>query len=286
MSEKMNYEEFKATVVEQFPNYLQDTSKRFEVHTVYKNNLAEDKMIEISSEPGVLQPAMSLKTAYACYIQEYAFEELLKGMAGVYEKACEETPDFDASCFTEEYLREHVVFHLVGWKNNQEMLSNMPHRRFLDMAVVYYLQIHETLQAPLNYNVLSMFGEISEEELFRLAYKNTYEHNKIEVFHMGAMMGITNSIKFYGAANMLYTDVIDDLAETVEDDTELYILPSSVHEFLLHPDDKENEQMLASMIKEINATEVAEKDVLTDSLYRYDRVQKQIVLVRSADDHI
>jgi hypothetical protein len=40
------------------------------------------------------------------------------------------------------------------------------------------------------------------------------------------------------------------------------------------------------MIKEINATEVAEKDVLTDSLYRYDRVQKQIVLVRSADDHI
>ena len=63
---------------------------------------------------------------------------------------------------------------------------------------------------------------------------------------------------------------MDKAAERVGGD--FFILPSSIHEILIVPDNGKME--LEAMVKEVNATQVAPADKLTDSVYHYDSKEK------------
>ena len=67
---------------------------------------------------------------------------------------------------------------------------------------------------------------------------------------------------------MLYSDVIKDFAKKMEKN--LYILPSSIHEVILLPDDEsQTKEELLEMVTDINRTQVEECEVLADSVYYY-----------------
>lgn len=58
------------------------------------------------------------------------------------------------------------------------------------------------------------------------------------------------------------------------------ILPSSVHEVILTPVQEDVElSELVEMVKEINATEVREEDVLSNHVYLYEREKGTLVLI-------
>ena len=60
----------------------------------------------------------------------------------------------------------------------------------------------------------------------------------------------------------------------------LYILPSSIHEVILLPDTGlGSPQELKRMIHEVNSTQVAPEEVLSNSLYYYDSLQKRIRII-------
>ena len=66
---------------------------------------------------------------------------------------------------------------------------------------------------------------------------------------------------------------MDQAAERAGGD--FYILPSSIHEVLIVPDNGEmGLKDLEAMVKEVNATQVAPADKLTDSVYHYDSQAK------------
>ena len=87
------------------------------------------------------------------------------------------------------------------------------------------------------------------------------------------MFVATVSDKVMGAGVLAYQDFMDQAADRIGGS--FYILPSSRHEVLLVPD---NGQMslsdLESMVREVNATQVAPEDKLTDSVYHYDAEAK------------
>jgi len=79
--------------------------------------------------------------------------------------------------------------------------------------------------------------------------------------------------KVHGAGVLAYQDFMDQAAERAVGD--FYILPSSIHEILIVPD---NGKMVLSdlenMVKEVDATQVAPADKLTDNVYHYDSQAK------------
>ena len=86
---------------------------------------------------------------------------------------------------------------------------------------------------------------------------------------------LTNKDKMFGASAMLYTEQMKRLAYRLQSD--LLILPSSVHEVLLLPDDHDREyDFYRQMVQEVNATQVDPEEILSDSLYRYDREKAEI----------
>ena len=89
------------------------------------------------------------------------------------------------------------------------------------------------------------------------------------------MYVLTNKEKCFGASAMLYSEKIGPLAERFGCD--LLILPSSIHEVLLIPDDHVREYAFyRQMVEEVNRTQVEPEEVLSYGLYRYCRKNSEI----------
>lgn len=83
-----------------------------------------------------------------------------------------------------------------------------------------------------------------------------------------AMYVLGNRRKLFGAAAFLYDGVLQGIAERLGCD--FYLLPSSIHEMILVPDDGgQDPEELWKMVCEINATQVEPEEVLTDSIYHF-----------------
>lgn len=73
----------------------------------------------------------------------------------------------------------------------------------------------------------------------------------------------------FGANSILRKDLLKEFA--LKKNRNIYILPSSVHELILVPDNIGHDvQDLKNMVYEINRTEVDLQDRLSDSVYYYD----------------
>lgn len=91
-----------------------------------------------------------------------------------------------------------------------------------------------------------------------------------------SMYVLTNKQKMYGAACMLYPEILKNFAEKMKQD--FYILPSSVHEVILVPANAGTDQeSLREIVTDINRTQVAEDEILADSVYFYSRSRDKIV---------
>ena len=91
------------------------------------------------------------------------------------------------------------------------------------------------------------------------------------------MYVLTNTGKLHGAVCILYQQLLEDFARQVNDN--LYILPSSVHEMIMIPAScagKASE--LREMVEEINETQVEEEEVLSDSVYFFNRLTRKLEL--------
>lgn len=109
----------------------------------------------------------------------------------------------------------------------------------------------------------------ADEEWFDQVYKQEFqsgEEDKIE----GRMFVLGNEKKLFGAATILYEGILEEFSKSVSKD--IFILPSSVHEMILVPDDNDQDaEKLWRMVCEINETQVEPEDVLSDSLYYFSR---------------
>ena len=91
------------------------------------------------------------------------------------------------------------------------------------------------------------------------------------------MYVLTNRKRCNGAACVLYEQVLENFAKKINDN--LYILPSSVHEVIMIPASFAGKaSQLREMVEEINATQVEDEEVLSDSVYFFNRMTKKLEL--------
>ena len=73
-----------------------------------------------------------------------------------------------------------------------------------------------------------------------------------------------------GAVALFYPGVAEKIAEMAGGN--FYAIPSSVHEFIILPEsDKYSEEELQAMLESGNRDVVSEDDILSDTIYVYDR---------------
>lgn len=137
---------------------------------------------------------------------------------------------------------------------------------------------------------------INEQELFLTALENSYADCKTDniglmLKKMGFDLGmdvdeamqflppmtvITTNSLYGGAIHLTNTKKLKELADKLNDD--LYILPSSLHELIAVPVSLGEVEQLRQMVSEVNQTEVSETELLSYSVYRFNRDTETVTL--------
>ena len=302
---------FAATVKEAVEASLGD-GYEVSIHEVLKNNDTRLTGLTIRTEESNVAPTIYLEGMFERYkAGDAAIPVIVSEIISVYESH-KVTMPFDASMVTDFSLCENkICYKLVNAARNRELLSDAPHIIVCDdLAVLFYILVSNdgsgTATITVRNNMFDMWG-VTEDDLFKIALINTQrifrgsvmsmasvltellsdrmdEENTKEFYDMVVsdedmvpMYVCTNTQKINGAGVLLYKDILREFADRVGSD--FYILPSSVHETLLVPVSKEMEiEYLRSMVREVNATQVAPEEVLSDNVYIYHRDTDKICL--------
>lgn len=199
-----------------------------------------------------------------------------------------------------EEVKTFVLPCLVPVKYGLEVCKNkyLVHSNFLDLSVYYYIRlesdkINKRKTAWVNHTALKNWG-ITTHRLKMQAVKNLNKDGYImqPIQKMIPLPKEEDSIPLYvlinrsgvfGAASILNTDRIAAFAEEIGQN--IFIIPSSIHELLLLPDDGQTTvEDLDQMIKEINDTLVEPQDRLSNHAYYYNRITDEIQMEKQGDE--
>lgn len=307
----MTYEEFKNAVITEVKRKVGE-EVNVVIHKVPKNNGIVLDGITLMRKGSYMAPTFYLQDFYCGYKKGIDLENVVEQLIGYSLE--HPVQDFLPDNFFIEYesVKERICFKLIHYEKNMELLKEVPYKRFLDLAMVYYCIAKEDFLSQatiLIRNTDLERWEISEENLFDAAVRNTpkilpwrfasvqtivdeflseggeeaismiesaCDITRASMEHV-EMYILTNKNRYFGAACMLYPDLLSQIADRF--DMDLYILPSSIHECIIMPKTpKYTKEELCSMVQDINEREVDDLDILSDCVYTYNRILNEVQL--------
>ena len=176
-----------------------------------------------------------------------------------------------------EEIRKNICFGLVHYETNRQRLKDLVHERFLDLAVVFYVAVFKEGKFYASMLITGTLAELwgmDGRALYELALENAGKQPVVTIRlqaneHLPeGMIFLTNRIRCYGAACILYPGVLRSLAGKKKRD--LYIIPAGIHGAVLVPvGEKTDIGFLKEKAAEFLKQERNEADWLSGHLYRY-----------------
>ena len=206
--------------------------------------------------------------------------------------------DFDS-------VRPFIVHRIINTERNKDFLKDVPHVEFLDLSIVFmaiingYTNYKDGLASITVTNSHCKIWEIGIDELIFTARQNTprlmpatlktMDEILMKAKASGAediptsaygsnMMVVSNNYGLYGASTMLDKNYLRDLSDAFG--SNYYILPSSIHELIVLVDNFGTySEELKEVVRSINATMVDPVEVLSDSVYYFDRENDRLLVL-------
>lgn len=269
--------------------------RKVDLRRVTKNNGVVYTGVVATGTDESIYPTMYLEPFYDECDGELT-EEMLDKMCRVYESRRV------SGDMTLDYLKDYeevkkgLRCKLINSEANAVMLKDVPHRNFMDLAIVPYYEFRETglnrlINGVASFTVrmphLDMWG-VDAEIVLDDALKNTYAFEEPSITGIFEVLRKLNpafdvpvkedACPMYvmcteggnGAISMLFEQELTEFCESIGSD--VYIIPSSTCEILLVPamDDMAAEQ-INEMIREVNVTQLDAVDVLSDHVYYFSK---------------
>ena len=300
-------EAFAGTVKTAMEAYYGDEYK-VQVNTVVKNNDLHLTGLTILSKGSNIAPTIYLENYYQMYKEGETMADVCQLIIRVYEEH-KMNVDFDVASITDlGKVRDRICYKLINAEHNQELLEDTPYVRFHDLALIFYIVVsreeEEFGTVTVKNNLMQMWN-VSVEKLLRMAIVNTQRMFRGKVESMFNVMTellvdkldeecaneffdiiadaedevpmyvCSNTSKINGAGVILYDGLLKEFADRV--DNNFYILPSSIHETLFIPDTGDMDvNYLKQMVRDVNTTQVAPDEILSDNVYYYDRLTDRV----------
>ena len=268
-----------------------------EVCTSVKNNGVNVTGLLLKGENERVAPNFYLENQYVEWMRGLrTLEEIGTQLCNSYREEIEKSrPLLTEIKFEWGEFRRQVYMRLVNKERNAELLETVPYDDFMDLAIVYYYSValENDVQGTLivTKEHMELLG-ITEEELRRAAESNCQRYQPVKIrcmqdllYDLGRKVGVeicqtkecypymfvlTNIKGLFGAVSMTFDVELECFAKRIGKG--FYILPSSVHEVILVPENKDFcVEYFASMVREINETQLDPTEVLSDSIYYYDK---------------
>lgn len=307
------------TFLEEFTELVKDRMGEeytARIYKVAKNNSLELDSLVLLKEGRNIAPNIYLLPYYEAYVNGASILDLRDQLCSIYQNC--ETPVIQGDLFSSfEGLKSFVFYRLVSYEKNKKLLEKTPHIKYLDLAITFYCLVRNDEDGigtiRINDDHMRLW-QSSIQELYELSIQNTSRLFPAAIRSMDEvicdmlkqdledggdemaseemlssfltdckandkqrMYVLTNEKGINGATCLMYNNILMGLAEKLG--TDLFILPSSIHEVILVPYDKSiSRESLTEMVKEVNLTQVAEDEVLSDRVYFYSRENNAITM--------
>ena len=206
-------------------------------------------------------------------------------------------------------IRDKLVIKMCDPSLNKRLLQEKVYTLEGDLAAIYYLKMnakndingmvavdHDMLQmwdvsavqlrkdaihAELKrgyalYTMENLLCSISGLEKRKNLLKQTAEENTPSVTGDTPFFVLTRDDMVFGASAVMHEQIMDQACSVIGSE-KIYVLPSSIHEVLLLPvNDFADIEMLTNIVKEVNSTQVAIEDLLSDKVQIYDSITHKL----------
>lgn len=254
--------------------------------------------------------SVDLDSYYAAYKEGIDLEQLeadIYDLFNTFEKPSYPLGDLENF----DKVKDKIFYKLVNYDKNLDTLKEVPHIPYLDLAVVFYVLVERNEKGQsvsiVTHECRKKWGK-DIETLYEQAKENTPILFPVSLCSMGKAMEdiikesngkeyiglgledfmesekssplfvLSNTCGVYGAAAMLYQDMLKNFSEMMESD--IVILPSSVHEVLLLPYIMVHDMdEVKGTVEHVNRVEVPVMDVLSDHVYLYDRERNTVSII-------
>ena len=198
----------------------------------------------------------------------------------------------DESLRSYERINDRIYSRLIRTEQNREALERIPFEPWMDLAVTCYVQMEKDGSADgiqVTSDLLELWG-VSKEEVLHKAWKNTIDRKDpvfrnlrdvilemsyaagfgdIPGYESSSLFLLSNKERWYGAVCIAYPLIPFFIEKTLQISS-YYVLPSSVHECLILPDEGMYEkEELDALVRRVNRMELEPADILCSHVYYY-----------------
>ena len=311
----MNFEEFINTIKDTIKDYLPEEYKDAEVKLLENRKLNTHYTgLTVTRKGDTLAPTINLNALFENYGQqtENNLASVMEEVASVIQHT---PGKFDIGRVMDyDSVKKNLFMKLSAAEKNADVLEHTPHITKEDLALTFHIMLDQgekgTATTMITDKMMDAYG-VDLEKLYQDAMLNSpvicpvhiesindalatlgktmieemkdagappkliqeIEERLEEEYRNNPMTVVTDNLSVDGASVIFYPGVMDQLGERMKGD--YFILPSSVHEILVVPDDGNiSFRELTDMVKEVNRTQVAPEDRLTDQVYHYDTADR------------
>jgi hypothetical protein len=164
--------------------------------------------------------------------------------------------------------------HIKNWNINLEDLTEIARNNTPNLLPASIRSMNEVIIDIMNKEIeLQSFENSNADDNEIMEMLNQMKQDTVtDMYVLSNIKGIN------GASCLLYPDVIKELSDQLE--TDFYILPSSIHEIILVKDDaKIDKNILREMVIDVNHTQVAEDEILSNNIYFYSRERDALTIL-------
>lgn len=287
----MTFQDFEQEAIQFFQEKLDDSYQIFTQEFKKNNDTILHGLIAIHPTINI-SPTLYLEPYYFHYLDGQPLDEVKENLWKNYKDHLPEE-SYDIEQFVNfDKAKNRIIYKLINKERNKEFLSNIPSIDFLDLSIIF---LYYADDANLGYATITVTNEhleywnITSEALYHYAKENTprllpseitslmdyvkqytNEDNEFEV----PILIITNNQKLHGSSVILYDNILEQISNSLNSD--LILIPSSVHEFLALPAKYDSIEWLNQYICEVNETMLHDSEVLSEHYYYYSKNNKNL----------
>ena len=268
------------------------SDEQVRIQPVLKNNGQEKRGLIVRSTDGNAAPTIYLDLAFHEYLAGKSIEKIAEEIVAIIKTHQSKMIRIPK---TYEEAKCNLYAQVINTSANKELLKTVPHRKIADGELAVIARVSVYIDGDKgSYIVKKEHLEnwaLTKDEVIDQAISNT---NSIQASFKGMaemlretmgveiddemiaelfpsddekMYVLTNPDKVYGASMLLNKELLANINERVGD---YYIIPSSIHEVIIVPESAGVDlESLEQMVHDVNRSEVAPEDVLSDRVLRF-----------------
>lgn len=288
----MNYQEFMEYVQENIKDYMPEQYRQCKVsiEAYVKEGIQVQGLTIKAGVPIEMVPTIPMEPFYELHQKGRSIQAVLTEIAVTYDQEMEQIratgiPAFETTEDLNHYIQEHL-FAAVYPLDRIEEAGNIPYLQLNDLAVVAKSRMTDHGTIAMTSENIQKLG-LESDVVLAMAMKNHMPEREPKFSSMAEMLGIpsmgetdmyilTTADGHLGAGLLTDKALLHQISQQL--DSNLIILPSSIHEVLILKEGqhKMNLTEMKQMVEEINRSCLDSKDILSNNVYRFDRNSLQL----------